>query len=255
VSWCDKLASTPTIGFKLTPHFAPVTTLLDALSPILDRTVKDDAQKFTLEQTTSEFAAGFNTEDGYKYVVDHAKVSVSFNHRIRYKNVSGGPPIMEMLSKPLPFTSLLPQVSEKLIEATLLLPEVKKRTINRVGIVSLTLISIEDMPPGIRRFIAYLGRPWKGALENFTVQISANLNKTSEVSEICIHQLVMPEDKDEKLLTIQFDWQRQFSSALQVRETELKRIVADAQKDALNYFEDLAEGSRFDEVLLHSPDA
>lgn len=157
MSWCDKLASTPTVGFKLSPHFAPFTTLLEALSPILDRLVKGDVQKFTLEQISSEFSAGFNTEDGYKYFADATKISVTFNHRIRYKNVSGGPPIMEMLSKPSPFTSLLPQVSEKLIEATLLLPEVTKRTINRVRIVSLTVISIEDLPPGVRRLIEFLG--------------------------------------------------------------------------------------------------
>jgi len=63
----------------------------------------------------------------------------------------------------------------------------------------------------------------------------------------------MPEDKDERLLTIQFDWQRNFVSPLQVRKADLERIVDNAQKDSLKYFEDLAEGSRFDEVLLHSP--
>jgi hypothetical protein len=36
-SWCDKLASTPTVGFTLTPHYAPFDTVLNRLSPILDR--------------------------------------------------------------------------------------------------------------------------------------------------------------------------------------------------------------------------
>jgi len=35
MSWCDKLASVPAAGFRLTPHFASSDSILDGLSPIL----------------------------------------------------------------------------------------------------------------------------------------------------------------------------------------------------------------------------
>jgi hypothetical protein len=55
---------------------------------------------------------------------------------------------MEMLSKAMPFTALLPQVSSRLLEATLLLPDIQKRRVRRVGIITTTPIAERDIPPG-----------------------------------------------------------------------------------------------------------
>jgi hypothetical protein len=249
VSWCDKLASTPTVGFGLNAHFAPVDFLLDALSPILDRATEAEAKHFTLEQTNTPFSTVINTNDGFRYSLDESKVSVAFHHRIRYRAVSGGPPTMEMLSRPMPYTTLLSDVCTKLVEATLLLPNAKTRTIRRVGVISTTPIAEGDIPPGIKRLIEYVGRPWGGALENFNIMINAQIAKTGEITERCLHTLTKPEDKDE-LLTLQFDWQRRFNTEWQITKSNLDRILESAARDSLKYFEDLAEGNRFDEVLI-----
>lgn len=249
MSWCDKLASTPTIGFKLTTHFAPIEVILDALSPILDSASEKEAANTSLDQPSTFFSTGFTTNDGYRYFADEAKVSVSFNHRVRFRQVSGGPPTMEMLSRPLPFTKLIPIVAAKLIDATLMLPKAKERRIQRVGIISTTAIAEEDIPPGIKRLISYVGRPWKSAIDNYSVMINAVISETAETTERCIHTLTKPEDK-EQLLTLQFDWQRSFQTGWQNSKDNLERLVDDGTKDALRYFEELAEGNRFDEVLL-----
>ena len=75
------------------------------------------------------------------------------------------------------------------------------------------------------------------------------LTSTAEVTERCSHMIVQPEEKDQ-LLTLQFDWQRLFSKGWTVTKSNLERVLNEAERDALRYFEDLAEGSRFDEVLL-----
>jgi len=36
MSWCDKLASTPSVGLKFDYHFGPSSDILDVLTPILD---------------------------------------------------------------------------------------------------------------------------------------------------------------------------------------------------------------------------
>ena len=129
MSWCDKLASTPTVGFKLSPHFAPNGIILNALSPILDRASEAEAQNTTIDQPQSFYSIAFTTKDGFRYTVDENKVSVAFNHRAKFRLTSGGPPVMEMLSTAMPFTALIPVVQDKLIEANLLLPKAKERVV------------------------------------------------------------------------------------------------------------------------------
>jgi hypothetical protein len=251
LSWCDKLASTPTVGFRLTAHYAPFATVLSTLAPILDRSTEQEAKSTTVDNPTTLFTTGFTTSDGFKYSADEAKVAVSFNHRAKFKPTSGGLPRMEMLSKALPFTTLLPVVSSKLIEATLLLPESKSRKVRRVGIISTTPIAADDVPPGIKRLITYLGRPWKGLVDSFNVSITGTLADTDTTTDRCIHQITKPELEDvDQLMTLQFDWQRTFKDERATTEDSLKRILGDAKEQALKYFEELAEGSRFDEDLI-----
>lgn len=229
MSWCDKLASTPAIGFTLSTHFAPIDILLNSLSPILDRASEEEAKNTTIDQLTKQFTTAFTNSDGFKYVVDESRVSVAFNHRVKFRSVSGGPPIMEMLSTPRPFTSLLPEVSERLIEATLLLPKVESRTVKRVGVVSTTPTALEDLPPGIKRLIEYMGRPWKGAVESYNISIASTLNETSLASDRCVHALNQPEDKGE-LLTLQFDWQRTFKEPRIISKSNLEQAIQDAER-------------------------
>jgi hypothetical protein len=152
VSWCDKLASTPSIGFKIDPYYTSGDSIIDAIRPILDRLVDGDRVLFTVNRHES-FAFSFTTEDGFQHGIEPIKAFVDFHHRLKAKPVSGGPPIMEMLSKPLPYTDLLPEVAKRLAEMTLLIPGAKQRKINRVGIVSATRVVEDEVPPGIARFM------------------------------------------------------------------------------------------------------
>jgi hypothetical protein len=125
-SWCDKLAYVPTAGLKLKAHYTSSDAIIDALSSIMDRSVKDDAPTFRVTQQSS-FELQFQTDQGFHYSVEPMKCVVSFRHRLRTKAVSGGPPVMEMLSHPLPYTNLLEAVCDRLIEAATLLPDSKTR--------------------------------------------------------------------------------------------------------------------------------
>lgn len=250
MSWCDRLASVPTIGFFLDWHFASSNGVLEALTPILDRMVEKERARFSIANQDA-FSVSFNTEDGFQYGIEPGKLSVGFTHVVKAKAVSGGPPIMEMLSHPLPYTQLLNEVSQKLTEAALLLSKARIRKISKVGIVSNTKIDTEEAPPGITRFVEYIGRPWKGLVNHYSHQIVAEIGETTRWNDRCVHTLARPEDADE-LLTIIFDWQRTFKSAQAINPDSLKAILARAHTDALAYFEDLAEGSRFDEDDISS---
>ena len=249
-SWCDKLASVPTVGLRLSPHFGSSNSIIDSLSPILDRQMKGDAVTFQVTQQTS-FDIQFQTDQGFHYAVETSRLAVSFRHRMRAKPTSGGPPIMEMLSHPLPFTTLLEEAIDRLIETAPLLPSGKaSRSMIRVGIMSTTTVDMEEAPPGIIRFIEYVGRPWKNSPEHFGILVMSELGSSSKGwKDRCIHTLKKSEDKD-SLLSIQLDWQRVYEAERHITQDVLKPLMANCRDDALKYFEDVAEGSRFDEELI-----
>lgn len=248
MSWCDKLSSTPSVGFKLDHHFASSDAILHALTPILDNWVEGDKQKFSIVRQDS-FSVTFSTNDGFQYGVEPSRVHISFTHKMKVKPISGGPPVMEMLSSPTPFTELLPKVSKHLLNATLLVPSTKNRTLKRVGIISTTEVNNEEVPPGIARFIKYIGRPWPGLLDQFDIRLTASIEENSNWSDRCIHTLLRPEDP-EQLTRLQFDWQRTFTKGRAITADSLKEILARAEKDSISYFEELAEGNLFDEELI-----
>jgi hypothetical protein len=248
LSWCDKLASTAGAGLKLDVHFAAGDAILTALSPLLDTIPKGDKQKFNMNRHES-FNVTFTTEDGFQYGIEPTRMFVAFTHRIKARPVSGGPPVMEMLSQPMPFTKLLPIVLKKTVDAACLLPSQKNRTAVRIGIISTTSVAEKELPPGIARFISYIGRPWKGALDAYDFSITSEVGKGTTWSDRCIHQIKKLEDPEE-LMTLNFDFQRTFTTGLALRQDALTEAAKAAEKGALKYFEDLGEGASFDEEII-----
>lgn len=251
MSWCDRLASTPGVGFRLTPYYASSESVFDAWQPMLSKWAKSERMPFTVDKQDA-FSATITTEDGFQYGTDPNRSFVNFYHRIRPKSVSGGPPVMEMLSRPRPYTDLLPEVSERLVDATLMLPGNKTRNVLRVGVVSTTKVSEGDIPPGIKRFIEYIGRPWKASSASYQIHLTADLGAAGGLHDRCVHTLTKPEDEPDGLISLNFDWQRAFDSERAASRDNLIEMLGKAQKAALAYFEDLAEGSRFDEDVIRA---
>lgn len=248
MSWCDKLAATPTVGIKLTPYFHSSDMFIAALAPLLNKLTTGDRNLFSVERQES-FALVISTDDGFQYAFDPTKFSVTFVHRVRLKPVSAGPPVMEMLSQPAPFTKLLPETARRLVEAASLVPTLASRMLLRVGIIASTNVEEGDMPPGIVRMVKYMGRPWKGRIDDFRLNITAEISKSQNSMDRCVHTVIRPAD-EQQLPTIRFDWQRTFSSGRTITPDTLKELLAAAEKSSLQYFEDLAEGNRFDEEII-----
>jgi hypothetical protein len=248
LSWCDKLAATPAVGLKLSARYVSGSSLLDALSPLFDTWFEGGKPKFSLERAEA-FAIEATSESGFKYVVEPTRLYVDFHHRLRVKPVSGGPPIVELLSKPLPYTTLLPEVCSRVINATELVVGKETRLLEKIGVVTTATVSEEEMPPGIRRFINYVAKPWGHFLNYYQISVSAELDRNENWHDKCVHEIVKPEDP-EALVTVKFDWQREFHQPKAINIASLKSLLASAQDCALNYFEELAEGNRFDVELI-----
>ncbi len=223
---------------------------MDALAPILNQRFEGDRQMFTLDPTPSN-AFSYSTEDGYQTFVEPTKIIVSFAHRLKARPTSAGPPVAELISRAAPYTQLLDTVLRQLIATTLLLPGPAQRGVRRIGIVSQSAVAEDELPPGVLKFIDHIARPWRMAPHAFGFNITTNLATTRAWQDRCIHTLTKTEGAD-NLVNLSFDWQRTFDgTGVNTRsQNGLEDIVRSAQQAALTYFEELAEGNRFDADIV-----
>ncbi len=251
MSWCDKVASTPVVGLRFGLLHQSSDALLDALQPLLDTWVEGRKQQFSIEQQ-GPFTITLITEGGFRYTVDHEGVVVEFRHRWRVKPRSGSLPVAELLSKARPYTELLDEGIERLLQATELVNGPRARMVWRLGIVSNTAVVTSDAPPGVRRLVDYMSRPWGGNLPHYNLELTGRLGSKDDHSDRCIHAIGMGEQDNnpDRLISIRLDWQRDYNIARPLAVDAIRKQVAAGKKAALEYFEDVAEGSRFDEAIL-----
>lgn len=237
------------MGFRVDFHFETTDAVLRALSPMLDKWVEGDKPTFTLERP-DQFSVNVNARDGFQFAVEPSKIAVVFRHTMKMKTMIGGPPVAELLSHPLPYTVLLPQVAKHLMDTTLLLCAGSSRKITRIGVVATAVVDTSVIPPGMARFVTYMGRPWKGLVDYYTIQITSALAEDSRWSDRCMHTLSKSEDDPEQLIRLNFDWQRTFKTGHAITSESMKELVKHAEDSAMEYFEALAEGNQFDEELI-----
>jgi len=150
------------------------------------------------------------------------------------------------MSKPEPFTELLTRASDLLVEVLGLLPDVGRREVTQIGIVSNTTVDKNDLPPGLQKFAESLGRPWGESVTAVNAHIIARLGETERWNDRCIHRINVPEEATGELVTLIFDYQRYFEKPLKISASILQREIISVKKDALQYLESMAEGDMFD---------
>jgi len=242
-SWLDRLATTPGLGLRLEPRARSSESILTALGPVLDRQFVGERQGFTIEAQDS-FGVQFATDDGYFYGVDAQRFWVEFRHRIRAKAQSAAPPTTEVISKPSPFTQLMPSIATKLVEVAKLLNDRGGRKLDRVGVIANTVVHEDEAPPGFVKFIEHVSRPWS-SVEEYDIRVIGEIATTSEWQDRCVHRIQRLEAA-EGLVSIVLDWQRRYTDGRVLETGKLQGLLDRAQHDAIEYFEELAGGGRFD---------
>src|SRR5208337_3481586 len=247
MSWCDKLGSTPSIGYQLDWHSLPSDILLNALSPAVDLMVDGDQQQFSIDLKDA-LRLTLTSFDGYQYGFEPTKIFVGFVHRATTRIVSGGLPTLVLSSKTVPYTALLDELEFKLLSTMEIINRIKTRRLAGIGIVSTTVTDRTELPPGIERILVYAGKPWKGKLRSLTFQAQAVLQENDNHSDRCIH-MIFKSQKDDDPLQIVFDYQRIYKRPQDIESNRLRAATEGLKRDALEYFEQLAQGDRFDELL------
>lgn len=244
MSWCDKLASTPAIGIAFEPHYQSSSTMLESLAPVMNRLSTSKKAGFSLGKI-DPVSVQILGDDGFEFGIEGSRLFVDFKHRMKLRQVSAGAPELHMLSKPVPFTHLLREMEGKLLEIYDRLDPKGERRLLRIGVVSSTIVSTKDVPPGITKFINHVRSPWETDDGGFNINISGLVDKRDAWTDRCLHGLSTIED-EEGLVTLRFDYQRTYAKLEPAKASRIADLMPAVAKSALEYFESLAQGDRFD---------
>ena len=247
MNWCDKLGSTPTMGYQLDWHTLPSDILLNALSPLVDTMVSGDEQRFSIDLKDA-LKLTFTSHDGFQFGLEPARVFVQFNHRATYRIESGGIPNLVLNSKPAPYSELLNDVQRYLLSTMEIVNRLKVRRLIAIGVVTTTVVDQNDIPPGIKSLLAHVSKPWKGRLEFLTFQAQSVLNEDEEFSHRCTHTIVK-KLKDDDPMELVFDYQRIYKKPQEIDTHRLRSASEKVKALALDYFEELAQGDRVDDIV------
>ncbi|KQY12625.1 hypothetical protein [Rhizobium sp. Root482] len=249
MTWCDKLSSTPAVGYLYEPYAASGDRIIDSLTPLINTWYTGPKANFTVAKHET-LSVELQHDNGFVYHVSDTKASVSYQHRLKLRNTSAGLPVAELISQPLQFSKILDSAFDELVKVALALPQPHGRNISRVGVVSTTIAAREDIPPGIMKMIEYFGRPWDNKVQSFNLSIQSELRKDDQFVDRCTHFLIQGDDEESDLITFKFDWQRTILKPVAAVVADLNKLNSSAVKSALAYFEDLAVGNAFDEHLI-----
>ncbi len=244
MTWCDKLASQPTVGLQLDPFYCGNETILTNMAGLVATWGTPEKPEFSTE-VPDIFRLNIQRENGFLLSFDSSRASVQFQHRMMLKHVSGGSPTAQLISSEKVFTSLMADAAEMLVDATLRLPEINRRNVRRIGIQSITIVSIEDLPPGLIRLLEYVTRPFGGTVNGLNFTIISELGENESHSDRCIHAISKPDD-EEGLITLRLDWQRTLKKPILANKGNIERHYSAARDSAIDYFEELAVGDAFD---------
>jgi hypothetical protein len=247
MNWCDKLGSTPAMGYQLDWHTLPSDILLNALSPLVDNMVLGDEQRFSIDFKDA-LKLTLTSHDGFQFGLEPMRIFVQFNHRATFRIGSGGIPTLVLGSKPSPYSDLLDEAQRYLLNTMEIVNRLKVRRVTAIGVVTTTVVDEHDVPPGIKRLLTYVSKPWGGRLESLTFQAQTVVNEDEDFSHRCTHTVVK-KLKDDDPMEVVFDYQRIYKKPQEVDRDRLRTATEKVKALALDYFEQLAQGDRFDDLL------
>lgn len=243
MSWCDKLASTPTVGIFLEANFTPAAAILNSLSDKLTSYTLEDGDDFSVV-TDDAFKLDIQLQRGFALHFEPTAANVTFRHRMKFRQTSAALPIAELISKPDPYTHLLGEAANLLFDVAVLLPGANKRKVTQVGVVSTTHVDLKDAPPGFVKFADYVSRPFPKGLQAFNTSLTVVTSEDGKGLDRCIQTFVRRQG--DELCTIALDYQRHFNDPFYLRAGRLSQEFDSVRTSALRYMEDLAVGDMFD---------
>jgi hypothetical protein len=229
-SWLNRAVAVPVVGFAFDPILRSSAFLIRDFEPLTKAWASEGVQVTEVEP----LKVRIDRASGVHCSVDQHNIVVGFGYPVAVTE-DGREIAFLKVGEKRAFTDLLALVLQAAAEICAEL--VKKRPLQRIGVVANVKLPPEAPPPGVEQYLKHLGRPWGSTPTAVISRVSASLGS----AEQCHHQLQWQADPS-TVMQLTLDWQRRFAARPEVDGQALQKMAADASKSALEYFDRFGEG-------------
>lgn len=245
MSWLDSVVAVPLIGAEIHlplkiaankgQHFAP---FLDYFSSKAETKTRDQEKVLVVRD---EFGRDTLKVKSSGYYIDLAdeRLASGFNYEVPVVKKGGFP--SWVIPEMQPFTKLLEVFMQNLIEAAKSLDK-QGAMLGFIGFVAFAEMDPEVLPPGVERFLQYLGDPWDGILELQVERLTCKLSEDDFSTCRCHHALKFSKAKPEDGL-LRIDWQQVLKEKIPFAVRDLIPKLEEYKKAFLEYCERFGEGN------------
>jgi hypothetical protein len=240
-NWLDVALAAPIIGLACEPRLQFPHEMGDAIKPVLEKwKTKFPEILFTIPAQ----AALLNVKVGDGFHIDLLgnAINTSFKYETKLIDVPAALPQVAS-QKVRPFSELVATA----VEYTAAICEhlrVPPIDVTRIGVVADSRLSADALPPGVGKFLKYLGAPWGAQPVAFAGAFTTSFGPEDKDWESrCHHFLdVSPERPGD--VRLRLDWQMYTppSSSHRLVSGEARGLLERAVRHANQYFETFAAG-------------
>lgn len=244
--WMDNLFAVPAIGIRMNPNFNEVFEFQKRFGGFFEYLIHQEKYGVDQIKIESQEIWGYSVtvrKTGFLFVLTPRGIVSQFLYEVSKKEQPGGLPKFE-LPEPMLYSQALEKV-RKYIEIIFgFMKDLKGFQYDRIGVVASVGSDKDSLPPGILRWLEYLGKP----LGNVTKSEASFLakfqdSKENEFYDQCHHLIRFDDSAPEIGYRIVLDWQRMFDKPKVISDTrDLVTNLNSAKEEAIKYFQKFGEG-------------
>lgn len=241
--WLDQTLAVPVIGILTKPWLGFATGIWMSLEKLGEKW-KGDVNI----HPNSAISVRVSRSNGIYFDLTHSSINAGFTYQLTVKSRPALFPELVGPSTVEPFNELVDRVATELRD----LLEVsgdggKSRSVIRIGCIADCRLAEDTAPPGLRKLLNHLERPWPGKLKGTEGTLLVELSNSTQTREQCHHTVSRNAYDRPNDLVLRLDWQRMWHDGKPMRTSELITAITSVKTDAASYFQSFGEGTWGDE--------
>jgi hypothetical protein len=239
-SWIDNFIATPAVGVRLRTPWRFVGRYVEILGPLLDDL---DKQSVNFQVGSSGTIGNYlvDTDEGFQYVLEPNNLVVQFKYKTTAVQGAGKLPELKN-NKVYPYSELVEQSRDRLLNLLDQFARVGKLDGDRVGVVANCRIPPGKEPPGLAAILGQLAVPWGRPFRMFDANLLIPLVESKDRIVQCHHRVSLDRTAEDPEIKFVIDWQELRSEPLNLTKGFSKGLT-DRVHEAMGYFAKVGEGA------------
>ncbi len=241
MNWLDGVMAVPTIGIRLDPNYKEMSDFRQHLESFIEQ-IRKEYGKINIKSSQIWGYSVETIEEGFQFDLTQNNLIITYAYPINQIPQPGKLPKL-LLPKIYTFSELFEKILGYFKDISNKLDRLNDFEFNRIGIVARVGLEMDSLPPGVEKWIDFLGRPWGAKIMRSESKLSVTLKEEKMFYERCHHGLTFDqEDMDKNGINLNLDWQRVFKKPLPMNPRELISQLTECKDNAFEYFQRYGEG-------------